>query len=75
MWVLSINGQAVAASKDEDALTQLYEDAVDSYRTDSVSTLKVLSAVQIRRFAFMAVIASRPYHTTGNSETRSVEQP
>ena len=33
------------------------------------------SAVQIRRFAFMAVIASRPYHTTGNSETRSVEQP
>ena len=49
VWVLSINGQAVAASKDEDALTQLYEDAVDSYRTDSVSTLKVLSAVQIRR--------------------------
>ena len=49
VWVLSINGQAVAASKDEDALTQLYEDAVDSYRTDSVSPLKVLSAVQIRR--------------------------
>ena len=48
MWVLSINGQTVAASKDEDTLTQLYEDAVDSYRTDSVSTLKVLSAVQIR---------------------------
>lgn len=46
-WFLNINGQTVAAAADEDTLVQLYEEAVDSYRTDSVTSLKVLSAVQI----------------------------
>ena len=46
-WFLNVNGQTVATAADEDTLIQLYEEAVDSYRTDSVSSLKVLSAVQI----------------------------
>ena len=46
-WFLNVNGQTVATASDEDTLIQLYEEAVDSYRTESVSSLKVLSAVQI----------------------------
>lgn len=47
VWVISVDGQVVGASQEEDTLKELYQAALDRYDTGDVTDLRVLSAVDI----------------------------
>lgn len=46
-WVIAVDGQMLGAAEDQATLDRLYESVVDSYDTADVTSLQVLSDVQI----------------------------
>lgn len=48
-WVISVDGEVLGAAQDQDTLQGLYEAVVDSYRQQNVTSLLVLSDVELEQ--------------------------